>query len=63
MVARIALLDTRFKQYQHACIATVEITLNAGTIFVTLFPNFNLALSDPHLLDALKVQVQIIGIE
>ncbi|CDP20491.1 unnamed protein product [Coffea canephora] len=63
IVARIALLDTRFKQYQHACIATTETTLNAGTVFVTLFPNFNMSLADPHLLEALKVQVQIIGAE
>ena len=57
MVATIALLHTRFKKYQHACITIVETTLNAGTVFVTLFPNFNMSLSDPHLLDALEVQV------
>ena len=61
MVARIALLDTRFKKYQHVYIATVETTLYAGTVFVILVPNFNLSLSDSHLLDALNVQVQIIG--
>ncbi|CDP18016.1 unnamed protein product [Coffea canephora] len=48
------LLDTRFTKYQHACIATVETTLNVGTIFVTLFPNFNMSLADPHLLDTLR---------
>ncbi|CDP21822.1 unnamed protein product [Coffea canephora] len=63
IVARVALLDTRFTQYQHACIATVETTLNAGTVFVTLFPNFNMSLVDPHLLDSLKVHVQIIGVD
>ncbi|KAK4607188.1 hypothetical protein RGQ29_001131 [Quercus rubra] len=42
-------------------IGTVQTTLNAGTIFVTLFPNFNMSLKDPHLCDALKVQVQITG--
>ena len=63
VVARVALLDTRFTQYQHACIATVETTLNAGTVFVTLFPNFNMSLAEPHLLDALKGQVQIIGVD
>ena len=61
MMARIALFDTRFTKYQHTCIAIVETTLNVGTVFVTLFSNFNMSLSDPHLLDALKVQVQIIG--
>ncbi|CDP19458.1 unnamed protein product [Coffea canephora] len=63
VVARVALLDTRFRQYQHTCIATTETTLNAGTVFVTLFPNFNMSLADLHLLDALKVQLQIIGAE
>jgi len=60
-VARIALLDTRFLQYQHACIGTVQTTLNAGTVFVTLYPNFNIALSDPQLLSFMKVQVQLTG--
>nr|AHN13809.1 movement protein [Aristotelia chilensis virus 1] len=59
--SRIALLDSRFLEYQHACIGTIETTLNAGTVFVTLFPNFNMPLKDPHLLTALKVQVQIVG--
>ncbi|KAK1361030.1 Viral movement protein [Heracleum sosnowskyi] len=35
VVARMALLDTRFEQYAHACIATVQTTLNAGTVFIT----------------------------
>jgi len=61
VVARIALLDTRFLQYQHACIGTVQTTLNAGTVFVTLYPNFNIALSDPQLLSFMKVQVQLTG--
>ena len=33
--------------------------MNAGIVFVTLFPNFNMSLKDPHLCDALKLQVQI----
>ena len=33
--------------------------MNARTVFVTLFPNFNIPLKDPYLCDALKVQVQI----
>ena len=35
--------------------------MNARTVFVTLFPNFNIPLKDPYLCDALKVQVQITG--
>ncbi|KAG7557141.1 histone H3/CENP-A [Arabidopsis suecica] len=30
VVARVALLDTRYREYQHACIATIQTTLNAG---------------------------------
>ena len=57
VVSRISLLDSRFLEYQNAVMGTVQTTLNAGTIFVTLFPNFNMSLKDPHLCDALKVQV------
>ncbi|OWM64307.1 hypothetical protein CDL15_Pgr018879 [Punica granatum] len=57
----MALLDTRFLEYQHACIGTIETTLNLGTVFVTLFPNFNMVLSESRLLTALKVQLQITG--
>lgn len=58
----MALLDALFLQYQHACIATVETNLNAGTVFVTLFPNLNMSIAIPLLLEALKVQIQIIGV-
>ncbi|KAG8472569.1 hypothetical protein CXB51_034506 [Gossypium anomalum] len=61
VVARIALLDSRYLQYQDACIATVEATLNTGLVMVTLFPNFTMALADPNLLSALQVQIQIAG--
>ncbi|KAL3614490.1 hypothetical protein CASFOL_041576 [Castilleja foliolosa] len=61
VVARIALLDTRYRQYQHACIATIQTTLNAGTVFGTLFPNFNMALEDPQIYQNLQIQLQITG--
>lgn len=57
----MTLLDTKFLECQHACIRTVEIILNAGTVFVTLFPNFNLALSYCRQLSVLKVQLEITG--
>lgn len=37
------------------------MTLNVGTIFVAVFPNFNMAFFDPQLLSASKVQLQIAG--
>ncbi|KAK8515574.1 hypothetical protein V6N12_075610 [Hibiscus sabdariffa] len=61
VVARIALLDTRYLTYQDACIGTVEATMNNGLVMVTLFPNFTMALQDPNLMDALKVQIHIVG--
>uniref|UniRef100_A0A803QDR5 Polyprotein n=1 Tax=Cannabis sativa TaxID=3483 RepID=A0A803QDR5_CANSA len=61
--ARITLLDTRMRKFQHASIGTLEATLNAGTIIVTFYPNFSMSLWDKRLLDALKVQLQIVGID
>ena len=55
MVSRIALLDTRFVKYEHAYIATVQTTLNTGTVLLTFYPNFNMPLKDPYLLSALQV--------
>ncbi|KAH9686104.1 hypothetical protein KPL70_014231 [Citrus sinensis] len=62
-VARIALLDTRFKEYQHAVIGTVLTTLHAGSVLLTFYPNFNLSLEDPNLPTTLKVQIQLQGAE
>ncbi|KAH9780565.1 hypothetical protein KPL71_008131 [Citrus sinensis] len=63
VTARIAMLDTRFKQYQDAIIGTVLTTLHAGSVLLTFYPNFNLSLQDPNLPTTLKVQVQIQGAE
>ncbi|KAH9697764.1 hypothetical protein KPL71_023747 [Citrus sinensis] len=63
VTARIAMLDTRFKQYQDAVIGTVLTTLHAGNVLLTFYPNFNLSLQDPNLPITLKVQVQIQGAE
>ncbi|KAH9752102.1 hypothetical protein KPL71_014562 [Citrus sinensis] len=61
VTARIALLDTRFKQYQHAVIGTVLTTLHAGSVLLTFYPNFNLSLEDPNLPTTIKVQIQLQG--
>ncbi|KAH9649352.1 hypothetical protein KPL70_025947 [Citrus sinensis] len=63
VTARIALLDTRFKEYQHAVIGTVLTTLHAGSVLLTFYPNFNLSLEDPNLSTTLKVQIQLQGAE
>ena len=55
VTARISLLDTRFKEYQHAVVGTVLTTLHAGSVLLTFYPNFNLSLEDPNLPTTLKV--------
>ncbi|KAH9724634.1 hypothetical protein KPL70_007559 [Citrus sinensis] len=63
VIARIALLDTRFKEYQHALVGTILTTLHAGNVLLTFYPNFNLSLEDPNLPTTLKVQIQLQGAE
>ncbi|KAH9769440.1 hypothetical protein KPL71_012002 [Citrus sinensis] len=63
VTARLAMLDTRFKQYQDAVIGTVLTTLHAGSVLLTFYPSFNLSLQDPNLPTTLKVQIQIQGAE
>ncbi|KAH9780580.1 hypothetical protein KPL71_008133 [Citrus sinensis] len=63
VTARLAMLDTRFKQYPDAVIGTVLTTLHAGSVLLTSYPNFNLSLQDPNLPTTLKVQIQIQGAE
>ncbi|KAL0455381.1 UNVERIFIED_CONTAM: polyprotein [Sesamum latifolium] len=58
VTARIALLNTRFLEYEHAVIGTVLTTLNAGSIVVTFFPDFVVSLCDPHVASTFKVQQQ-----
>ncbi|KAH9752088.1 hypothetical protein KPL71_014557 [Citrus sinensis] len=63
VTARIALLDTRFKQYQHTIVGTILTTLHAGSVLLTFYPNFNLSFEDPNLPTTLKVQIQLQGAE
>ena len=62
VVTRVALLDTRFREYQNACIATLQATLNVGTMCVTLFPNLKVALKDPQIYQNMKIQLQILAL-
>lgn len=61
VVAMIAFVDSHFPEYQQACLGIVQVTLNIGTIFVTLVPHFNIPLTNMFLLDALKIQIHITG--
>ena len=60
-MARLSILDTRHSEYQHAHLGTSEIALDAGTVFVTIFPNCTISLFDPGLMDALKIHVRLLG--
>ncbi|KAH9780724.1 hypothetical protein KPL71_008190 [Citrus sinensis] len=55
VTAHLAMLDTRFKQYQDAVIGTVLTTLHVGSVLLTFYPNFNLSLQDPNLPTTLKI--------
>ena len=62
ITARLALLDTRFKEYQHAIIGTILTTLHAGSVLLTFYPNFNLSLESPNLPITLKAE-QIVSLK
>ncbi|KAK2655146.1 hypothetical protein Ddye_008198 [Dipteronia dyeriana] len=61
VITRIALLNTIYKQYEHAIIGTCLSTLHAGSISLTYYPNFNIPLRDQNLHNCLKIQLQIIA--
>ncbi|KAK2665951.1 hypothetical protein Ddye_004525 [Dipteronia dyeriana] len=61
VTARIALLNTIYKQYEHAIIGTCLSTLHAGSISLTYYPNFNIPLRDLNLHNCLKIQLQLVG--
>ncbi|KAK3217823.1 hypothetical protein Dsin_011793 [Dipteronia sinensis] len=61
VTARISLLNTIYKQYEHAVIGTSRSTLHAGSISLTYYPNFNIPLRDNNLHNCLKIQLQILG--
>ncbi|KAI5400362.1 hypothetical protein KIW84_065304 [Lathyrus oleraceus] len=58
---KIALLDSSYLHYENAVIGTVLTTLHVGSVVLTIFPNYNVSLSDNTLSTRLKVQVQITG--
>jgi len=61
--ARVSLLDSSYLHYEHAVIGIVLTTLHAGSVVLTIFPNFNVSLRDPTISQKLKVQIQITGAE
>ncbi|KAK2640903.1 hypothetical protein Ddye_022666 [Dipteronia dyeriana] len=61
VTARIALLNTIYKKYEHAIIGTCLSTLHVGSISLTYYPNFNIPLRDQNLHNYLKIQLQVVG--
>ncbi|KAK2645075.1 hypothetical protein Ddye_020270 [Dipteronia dyeriana] len=60
VTAKITLLNTIYKEYEHAVIGTCISTLHAGSISLTYYPNFNIPLRDQNLHNRLKVQLQVL---
>ncbi|WVY95146.1 hypothetical protein V8G54_034234 [Vigna mungo] len=58
---RVSLLDSSFLHYENVVIGTVLTTLHAGSVVLTMFPNYNVSLRDPTVPQRLKLQVQITG--
>ncbi|QHN76407.1 polyprotein [Arachis hypogaea] len=61
VIAKITLLDTTFKEYQHTLIGALVTTLTNGSVILTISPNFT-RLTDPTLAQRIKIQVQLIGV-
>ncbi|XLT00718.1 hypothetical protein HN51_050069 [Arachis hypogaea] len=62
ITAKVALLDTTFKEYQHALIGALVTTLSNGSVILTIAPNFTMRLSDPTISQRLKIQIQLVGV-
>lgn len=62
VTGNLAILDTRYLTYNQAVIGTAQITMNAGAVFLTLYPNYNIHLRDPFLFKSLVTQVQFCGL-
>ncbi|QHN84272.1 polyprotein [Arachis hypogaea] len=62
VTAKVALLDTTFKEYQHALIGALVTTLSNGSVILTIAPNFTMRLSDPTISQRLKIQIQLVGV-
>ncbi|QHO37517.1 polyprotein [Arachis hypogaea] len=62
VTAKIALLDTTFKEYQHALIGALVSTLTNGSVILTISPDFTIRLTDPTLSQRIRIQIQLIGV-
>jgi len=58
-----ALLDNRWVSFTKALIGGVQTTLSEGPVQYDVFPDFSVALDDPHILNCLTLGVQTKGYE
>ena len=63
VTARVSLLDSNYIHYENVVIRTVLTTLHAGSVVLTIFPNYNISFRDPTLPQRMKVQIHITGEE
>jgi len=63
VTARVSLQDSSYIHYENVVIRTVLTTLHAGSVVLTIFPNYNISLRDPTLPQRMKVQIHITGEE
>ncbi|KAL4343691.1 hypothetical protein AHAS_Ahas11G0103700 [Arachis hypogaea] len=62
VTGKVALLDTTFKEYQHALIGALVTILSNGSVILTIALNFTMRLSDPTICQRLKIQIQLVGV-
>ncbi|CAK8533744.1 unnamed protein product [Lathyrus sativus] len=58
---KIDLLDSSYLHYENVVIGTILTTLHAGSVVLTIFPNYNVSLNDNTLSTRMKVHIQITG--
>ena len=55
--------DTRHQNYDHARIGTIVVKLSTGCQYGTIFPDYSISLTDPHLKDCWKLMVGVQGLQ
>lgn len=57
----LALLDTRWNNFENALITAVEVGLHNGHVIIEVEPNFSLDLTKESLSDTIQVMIQLNG--
>ncbi|KAL4394552.1 hypothetical protein AHAS_Ahas02G0163400 [Arachis hypogaea] len=62
VTAKVAFLDSTFKEYQHALVGVLVTTHSNRSVILTIAPNFTMRLSDPTISQRLKIQIQLVRV-